>query len=153
MRRVVLVLSLVSVVALLGAAAPSAAKSATKGLSFSLTASVPGGLVTTQGFMPVTFIFTETNTGTVSAIEDINLTQVTGGTQVGYGCVGSNGFEIGPDGGFCELGFVKPGQKSHAILQVTAKSGSTRVTARACLFNEQTGAVGPCVTKSVASAG
>lgn len=153
MRRAVLVLSLVSMVALLGAAAPSAAHSATAGLSFTLTGSVPGGLVTTQGFMPVTFIFTETNRGSVAAIEDINLTKVTGGTQVGYGCVGSNGFEIGADGGLCELGVVKPGQTSHAILQVTTNSGSTRVTARACLFNESTGAVGPCVTTSVASAG
>lgn len=153
MRRVVLVLSLISVVALLGAAAPSSAKSAATGLSFTLTGSVPGGLVTTQGFMPVTFIFTATNRGSVSAIEDISVTKVTGGQLQQQGCVGTTGFEIGPDGGFCEVGFVKPGQSSHAILQVVALSGSTRVTARACLVNESTGVVGPCVTTSVASVG
>lgn len=162
MRRLIIALSILSLVAFVGAAVASAApqqpqhaqqqSAMTRGAaSFTLTGSVAGGLSSTQFGLPVTFVFTETNRGTSAAPVDLHVTKTANLTNIAQGCVLPNGSEFTPDGSYCEPGFIKPGQSSRLILQgVAGNPPSPGVTsARVCLVNENTGVTGPCLTVSV----
>jgi hypothetical protein len=54
-----------------------------------------------------------------------------------------------PDGTACEPGLVAPGKTESSVLSVTI-TGTPTVSAKVCLFDESTGATGPCKTLSVA---
>ena len=132
-------------------AAPTRATASTTGPTFVLRGTAVGGIKTIQTGQTLTFLFRETNKGSVSAPEDLVLTKVTNAAVVGGPtCVLPNGFAINSDGFFCEPGQVSPGQSSSSVIttNVTGGSGST-ASARLCLDNENTGVVGPCKTVSV----
>jgi len=157
MRLLVSIFSSVGVAGLVlasvtsASAAPSrAAAASTTGLAFVVRGTAVGGIKTIQTGQTLTFLFRETNKGTVSAPEDLVLKRVTNATVVGLTCVLPNGFAINPDGSFCEPGEVSPGQSASSVIttNVTGGSGST-VSARLCLDNENTGVIGPCRTVSV----
>ena len=132
-------------------AAPARATASTTGPTFVLRGTAVGGIKTIQTGQTLTFLFRETNKGSVSAPEDLVLTKVTNATVVGGPtCVLPNGFAINSDGFFCEPGVVSPGQSASSVIttNVTGGSGST-ASARLCLDNENTGVMGPCKTVSV----
>jgi hypothetical protein len=123
--------------------------------AFSLKASVAGEITTIQTGQTLTFVFTETNQSNASAPVDLGLTDLANATLADGGmvCVLASGAAINPDTPFCEPGFVKPGQHASMVLTTTVTGPSgTSVDARVCLSNENTGVIGPCVTKSVAIA-
>ena len=133
-------------------AAPTRATTpTTTGTTFVLRGTAVGGIKTIQTGQTLTFLFRETNKGSVSAPEDLVLTKVTNATVVGgLTCVLPNGFAINADGFFCEPGLVSPGQSASSVIttNITGGSGST-ASARLCLDNENTGVMGPCKTVSV----
>ncbi len=160
MRRVVLTLGLVSLMALLGAASASAvprtATTATMATTatFTLTGNVAAGVRSAEIGDPVTFVFTMKNTGTTTGAERfLVITKVVGATGVHQGCVLPNGFEISPDGSSCEPGPLNPGQSSSAFIQALVAGATSGVTVRACVVNSSTGASGPCLTLSVTNPG
>jgi hypothetical protein len=122
--------------------------------AFSLRAGVAGRITTIQTGQTLTFVFTETNRSNASAPEDLGLKRLANATladeSVSMVCVRPGGATIYPDTPSCEPGVVKPGQHASMVLAttVTGPSGTSAV-ARVCLSNENTGAVGPCLTKSV----
>ncbi|GEM_PF-4260944 len=123
------------------AAAPTA-------LSYSLTGSAVGGVKTASFQDPVTFLFTEKDTGTVSASEDLVLQSLTNGSVVSVSCV-SAGSIFNPDGNNCEPGFLHNGQSTSSVIntRVTGSSGTMSITV--CVFNEGNGHTGPCKRISV----
>jgi hypothetical protein len=118
--------------------------------AFALRGSIAGGINTVQPDQTLTFIYTEVNQTTASVPEDLVLTRVTNVRVVGGPpCVLPGGVAIGSDGTSCEPGFIKPGQHASMVIttQVTGVSGAA-ASARVCLSNQNTGAVGPCRTVS-----
>jgi hypothetical protein len=124
----------------------SAAPSPAAGPTFVLTGQAVGGVKMIQTGQTLTFVFKETNTGSVSAPEDLVLESVTNANVTGGPlCVLPNGFAINPDGFFCEPGQVSPGQSASSVITTNVTGGSgASVSARLCLDNENTGVVGPC---------
>ena len=124
----------------------SAAPSPAAGPTFVLTGAAVGGVKTIQTGQTLTFVFKETNKGSVSALEDLALKGVTNANVTGGPlCVLPNGFAINPDGFFCEPGQVSPGQSASSVITTNVTGGSgASVSARLCLDNENTGVVGPC---------
>jgi hypothetical protein len=156
MRRLILGFSALAMALLLGSltlasssAAPPPAPSITAP-AFNLTAHVAGGIKIIPGGEPLTFVFTEKNVGSTSQTEDLDVTTVTKASVVSQICVDPRGAEFHADTPFCEPGFLKPGQSSSTVIDVVvANVTSGSVSVRVCLENESTGAVGPCLTKSV----
>jgi hypothetical protein len=155
MRRLVLAvgaIGAIGVCAVLAAAVSAAAAQPSvipATVSFSISGSVAGGVKTSSVSGQVTFVFKEKNTGTVSEPEDLVLESLTNARVQNLTCVTSGGGTFNPDGTACEPGFQTPGQSSSSVLSVTV-TGTPTVAAKVCLFNENTAAVGPCKTISVA---
>jgi hypothetical protein len=152
-RRLIAILgtALVAGLLILAETGASAAPSHAAGPKFVLQGSAVGGINTIQTGQTLTFLFTETNKGSVSAPEDLVLESVTNASVTGGPlCVLPNGSAINSDGFFCEPGRVSPGQSASSVIttNVTGGSGGS-VSARLCLENENTGVVGPCKTVSV----
>jgi hypothetical protein len=124
----------------------SAAPSPAAGPTFALTGAAVGGVKTIQTGQTLTFVFKETNKGSVSAPEDLVLKSVTNASVTGGPlCVLPNGYAINSDGFFCEPGQVSPGQSASIVITTNVTGGSgASVSARLCLDNENTGVVGPC---------
>ena len=120
--------------------------------AFALAGSIAGGITSIQAGQTLVFVFTETNRSNAGAVEDLHLTHVANENIIGgTTCVPPGGHAINPDGpNYCEPGLVKPGQHASFVIAttVTGASGAT-ATARVCLSNESTGAIGPCKTASV----
>lgn len=153
MRRLVILCGLVSLILLLGAATASAAPSTTATATYTLTGNVAAGVTSAEIGDPATFVFTMKNVGTTTGAERfIVITKLTGATDVHQGCV-VGGFEFNPDGRNCEPGALKPGQSSSAFVQVLLSSSTSGATVRACVENSSNGAIGPCMTLSVANPG
>lgn len=128
----------------------SAAPSQGGGSTFMLAGSAVGGVKTIQTGQTLTFLFTETNRGSVSAPEDLVLTSITNAGVTDLICVQPNGSAIRPDGVSCEPGEVSPGQSASSVITTNVTGGSGEsVTARLCLDNQNTGVVAPCKTVSV----
>jgi plastocyanin len=151
MRRLVLIAGAMAVTGATAVLAivDSAAAVQPNVVSFSVSGSVAGGIKTASPGDQVTFVFTEKNTGTVSEPEDLVLESLTNASVENQICV-VGGATFNPDGTSCEPGFLAPGKSSSAVISVTI-TGTPTVAARVCLFNENTGATGPCKTLSIAS--
>ncbi len=151
MRRTILALgagAAIVVSFLMVSAATSAAPPITAH-GFALHGSVAGGVTSSQTSEPLTFVFTEKNVGTSAQIEDLVLESLSHASVVSIGCTLTSGFEINPDGNFCEPGTVKPGQVAASVINTMTGSSTGTVAARLCLSNESTGVVGPCQTVTV----
>ena len=147
-RRLIAILgsALVAGVLIATETGATAAPAPAAGPAFALTGAAVGGVKTIQTGQTLTFVFKETNKGSVSAAEDLVLESVTNANVTGGPlCVLPNGFAINSDGFFCEPGQVSPGQSASSVIttNVTGASGAS-VSARLCLDNESTGLVGPC---------
>lgn len=117
---------------------------------FILRGMTAGMITTVQPGQTLTFVFTESNLGPGSAIEDLVVRHVARATVTGSSpCVLPDGTAIEPDGPSCEPGRLKPGQFASTVIttQVTGSSGQ-RAAVRVCLDNETTGVLGPCRTIS-----
>jgi hypothetical protein len=154
-RRVALVLGSLLVAGPLATVLTSAAQAPAQpvpaALSFALHGSAVGGVRLIQIGQVLTFAFTETNKGGPVDGEDLVLEKLAGATGIGaLLCVVADGSAINPDGSRCEPGTVPHG-KSAALVITTKVSGKPgqAATARLCLQDEATGAVGPCRTISV----
>ena len=126
--------------------------------SVSLTGEILGGAKKVEIGMPLSFMWTLTNTGT-TAVDDCiivtSLTHVSGEHNAvvlpgKYREVASNGW---PSLNTCDyLGTTYAGQRLEQLV-AGVKSGSTTTvsaSAKACVENSKTGVViGPCVTLSV----
>jgi hypothetical protein len=131
-------------------ASATTSRAAATTAAFALRGSIAGSIKTVQPDQTLTFVFTEINQTTMSEPEDLVITKVTNVKIVGNPpCVLPGGVAIHSDGNFCEPGFVKPGQPASVVIttQVTGVSGAA-ASARVCLNNQNTGAVGPCRTVS-----
>jgi hypothetical protein len=151
MRRTVLALS-ASVAIVLSFAIASASSSAAPAPSahgFTLTGVVAGGVTSAEFGQPLTFVFSEKNTGTTSQTVDLVLESLSHATLASIGCVEPGGAEINPDGQDCEPGFLSHTQTASIVLNTTITGTSGNVAARLCLSNEGTGVVGPCETLTV----
>lgn len=157
MRRLVITLGIVSLLALLGAAsisaAPRAAATPAATSTYTLTGSVAGGVKSAELDDPVTFVFKMKNVGTTTGVERfLVITKVVGAKNVHQGCVASNGFEFNPDGQNCEPGALKPGQSSSAVVQALVAGATAGVTVQACVEPGGPGAPnGPCLTLKVSN--
>jgi hypothetical protein len=151
MRRTALALfaSAAVIVGFVMASGGTAAAPAPSAHGFTLTGSVAGGVREAQGDQPLSFVFSEKNTGSTSQSEDLVLESHTHASLVGIGCILPNGFQINPDGASCEPGFIAHGQTASAVFDTTTASSGSSVTARVCLSNEGSGVVGPCETLTV----
>jgi hypothetical protein len=156
MRRLMLAVGAIGAIgvsAVLAAAVSAAQTSVVPAtVSFSLSGSVAGKVKTASTPDQVTLVFTEKNTGTTSTPEDLVLQRPpSNGTVENQSCVLANGSMINTDGYFCEPGFVAPGQSASTVVSLTVSgSGPRTVSAKVCLQNETSGAIGPCKTLSVA---
>jgi uncharacterized repeat protein (TIGR01451 family) len=138
-------------VAVLTSAAPAPARPAAAASSFVLHGSAVGRVKVIQIGQTLTFAFTETNTGSGTANEDLVLEKVSDANVTGVPlCVVADGSAINPDGSRCEPGAVAPGQSASFVIttNVTGPSGQA-ASVRLCLQNEATEAIGPCRTVSV----
>jgi hypothetical protein len=153
MRRLLSVFGSAAVASVLAATitSASATTSQTAGTTtFALRGAIAGHIKTVLTSQTLTFVFTETNQGTVAAPEDLVTTTVTNTQVVGNSpCVLPDGTAITSDGNHCQPGFVQPGQSASVVIttNVTGASG-TIASVKVCLTNESTGVVGPCNTKS-----
>lgn len=129
------------------AAAQSPQPAAT--VTFSVRGSVAGMVANDANLNPLTYVFTEKNTGSTSAPEDLVLESITNGRSVSLGCVLPDGTVINPDGSGCEPGFVRPGQSSSSVLDLKVTGSTGFVAAKTCLFDEASDRTGPCMTLSV----
>jgi hypothetical protein len=118
--------------------------------TFVLQGTIAGGIKTVQTDQTLTFVFTETNEGTMPAAEDLIITSVSHVNVVGnLPCVLPGGFAINSDGTSCEPGFVQHGQSvSMVITTHVAGEAGTVASVRVCLSNENVGVIGPCKTVS-----
>jgi hypothetical protein len=153
-RRIISILGAVAVAGALATTLTSASATTSRArattAAFALRGSIAGGINTVQPDQTLTFVFTEINQTTVSIPEDLVITKVTNVRVVGSSpCVLPGGVAIGSDSNVCEPGFIKPGQHASMVIttQVTGVSGAA-ASARVCLSNQNTGAVGPCRTVS-----
>lgn len=99
--------------------------------------------------MTLTFVFKETNRGTVAVPEDLAISKVANAKLVGsLPCVLPGGVAINTDPITCEPGFVKPRQSASIVIttNVTGASGAY-ASVRVCLQNENNGVIGPCRTR------
>lgn len=157
MRRFALVLGIVSLLTLLGAAsiyaAPRTATAPAATSTYTLTGSVAAGVKSAEIDDPLTFVFKMTNKGTTTGVERfLVITKVVGAKGVHQGCVLPNGFEFNPDGQNCEPGALKPGQSSSAFVQTLVAGATSGVSVRACVEPAGPGATsGPCLTLSVSN--
>jgi hypothetical protein len=151
MRRIVLALvaSAAMVLSFAIATASSSAARAPNGHGFTLSGSVVGGVTSAESGQPLTFAFSEKNTGSTSQTVDLVLESLSHANLVSVGCVLPGGAQINPDGQDCEPGFLSHGQTASIVLGATITGSSGNVAARLCLSNEGTGVVGPCQTLTV----
>jgi hypothetical protein len=151
MRRIVLALAAGAAIILSFALATSgtSAAPAPSAHGFTITGSVAGGVKAAEFGQPLTFVFSEKNTGSTAQSEDLVLESLTHASLVSIGCVQSGGAEFNPDGNDCEPGFLSHGQSASAVFNATITGTSGNATARVCLSNEGTGTVGPCQTLTV----
>jgi hypothetical protein len=153
-RHLASILGSVAVAAVLATTLTSASattsRSAATTAAFALRGSIAGGVKTIQTDQTLTFVFTEINQTTGSVPEDLVITKLSNVTLAGAICVLPGGTAINLDSPACEPGFVKPGQRASMVLTttVTGSVSGTAASARVCLFNENTGATGPCKTLS-----
>lgn len=117
---------------------------------FSLTGGAVGGVRVIQTGQTLTFAFTEKNTGSAPAPEDLVVTKTRHVKVTAVTCVLPGGFAINPDGFFCEPGELASGQSASTVIttRVTGLSGQ-RASVTLCLMNENTGVSAPCRTTSV----
>jgi hypothetical protein len=151
MRRIVLALA-ASAAIVVSFALATAGTSAAPGPSahgFTVTGSVAGGIKSAEFGQPLTFVFSEKNTGSTAESEDLVLESLTHASLVSIGCVQPNGAEFNADGNDCEPGFLSHGKGASAVYNANITGTSGNVTARLCLSNEGTGVVGPCETLTV----
>jgi hypothetical protein len=151
MRRIVLALAASAAIILSFALATSgtSAAPAPSAHGFTITGSVAGGVTSAEFGQPLTFVYSEKNTGSTAQSEDLVLESLTHASLVSIGCVPPGGAEINPDGNDCEPGFLSHGQSASAVFNATITGTSGTVAARVCLSNEGTGIVGPCQTLTV----
>jgi hypothetical protein len=151
MRRTVLALlaSAAVIVGFVVASRGTVAAPAPSAHGFTLTGSVAGGVKKAQNDQPLSFVFSEKNTGSTSQSEDLVLESLTHASLQSVGCVLPNGFQINPDGPGCEPGFLTHSQVASVVFNATITGTSGSVAARVCLNNEGTGVVGPCQTLTV----
>jgi len=153
MRRISLkLMAMVGLALPAGAAAVavSAAGPATPAtVSFSLSASAAGLVKSDLNQDPLTFVFTEKNTGSTAASEDLVLESLTNGSIVSVVCVLPNGAMFNPDGVDCEPGQLHTGQTSSSIINADVTGSSGSISAKVCLLNEGTGKTGACKTVSI----
>jgi hypothetical protein len=151
MRRIIFSLSAIIamvlplVVTSLNSTAPSA--SAAHGVA--LSGSVVGRVASAESGQPVTFVFTEQNTGSSPQSIDLVVESLSHASVVSIGCVLANGNEINPDGSDCEPGSLSHGQTASIVLGTSVTSNSGPLTTRVCVSNEGTGVSGPCKTLTV----
>lgn len=148
MRRVVLALAAGAAIVLSFALVTSrtSAAPAPSAHGYSITGNVAGGVKSAEFEQPLTFVFTEKNTGSTAQSVDLVLESLTHASLASIGCVQPDGAEYNPDGSDCEPGFLNHGQSASAVFNATVTGSSGNVTARVCLSNEDTGTVGPCQT-------
>ncbi|MGA7988542.1 MAG: hypothetical protein WCB51_09115 [Candidatus Dormiibacterota bacterium] len=151
MRRIVLALAAGAAVIVSFALAThgTSAAPAPSAHGFTMTGSVAGGVKSAEFGQPLTFIYTEKNTGSTAQSEDLVLESLTHASLVSIGCVQGGGAQFNPDGQDCEPGFLSRGRSASAVFNATITGTSGNVTARVCLSNEGTGVVGPCQTLTV----
>jgi hypothetical protein len=124
-----------------GAAAPSVV----------LRGSAAGGVRLIQIGQVLTFSFTETNQGSKVDGDDLVLEKLAGAKGTGVPlCVAGDGSAINPVGSRCEPGTLPHGRSASFVIttKVTRKAGQD-ASARLCVQNEATQALGPCRTVSV----
>jgi hypothetical protein len=149
MRRFLLAIGAIAigVTAVLATAVSSAATQPSvipATVSFSISGSVAGRVKSAQLTNQVTFVFTEKNTGNVSASEFLVLKSLTNASVENLSCVETNGLLFNPDGSQCEFVGVALGRSSSFVLSVTI-TGTPSVSAKVCLSNGTT-----CKTLSIA---
>ena len=151
MRRIVLALAAGAalIVSFALATSGTSAAPAPSAHGYSITGSVAGGVTSAEFDQPLTFVFTEKNTGSTAQSVDLVLESLTHASLASIGCVQPGGAEFNPDGNDCEPGFLNHGQSASAVFNATVTGSSGNVTARVCLSNEGTGTVGPCQTLTV----
>ena len=154
-RRFALILGSVLVagplVTVLTSAAQAPPQPVTAAPSFVLKGSAVGGVQLIQIGQVLTFNFTATNKGSKVDGEDLVLEKLAGVTGTGVPlCVDADGSAINPDGSRCEPGTIGHGESASFVIttKVTGKPGQD-ASARLCVQNEATQALGPCRTASV----
>jgi hypothetical protein len=116
-----------------------------------LHGSAAGGVRLIQIGQVLTFSFTETNQGSTADGDDLVLEKLAGAKGTGVPlCVVADGSAINPDGSRCEPGTLPRGRSASFVItaKVTGKAGQD-ASARLCVQNEATQALGPCRTVSV----
>ncbi len=133
--------------------------------AFSLQGYVAGGVKSADFSQPLTFVFTERNTGSRGATEDLILTRLVGNHVTATSCVMPGGNLINTDTkqgassgkqsaataaaayvSFCEPGFVTPGQSASIVVNTQVDNSADHISARVCLSNESNGTLGACLT-------
>jgi len=124
--------------------------------------SVAGGVQAAEFYQPLTFVFTEKNKGPRPVFDDVVLTQLVSNDLTASSCVLPGGALINPDArpsarsaaaaaswtglSFCEPGELDHGQTATMIVNTRVNNEADHISARACVLNENTGAIGPCLT-------
>jgi hypothetical protein len=154
-RRFALILSSVLVagplVTVLTSAAQAPAEPGAAAPTIVLHGSAAGGVRLIQIGQVLTFAFTETNQGSTADGDDLVLEKLAGAKGTGVPlCVVADGSAINPDGSRCEPGTLPRGRSASFVItaKVTGKAGQD-ASARLCVQNEATQALGPCRTVSV----
>jgi len=154
-RRFALILGSVLVagplVTVLASAAQAPAQPLVAAPSIVLHGSAAGGVRLIQIGQVLTFTFTETNQGSAVDGDDLVLEKLAGAKGTGVPlCVVADGSAINPDGSRCEPGTLPRGRSASFVItaKVTGKAGQD-ASARLCVQNEATQALGPCRTVSV----
>jgi hypothetical protein len=154
-RRFALILSSVLVagplVTVLTSAAQVPAEPGAAAPTIVLHGSAAGGVRLIQIGQVLTFTFTETNQGSAVDGDDLVLEKLAGAKGTGVPlCVVADGSAINPDGSRCEPGTLPRGRSASFVItaKVTGKAGQD-ASARLCVQNEATQALGPCRTVSV----
>jgi hypothetical protein len=154
-RRFALILGSVLVagplVTVLASAAQAPAQPLAAAPSIVLHGSAAGGVRLIQTGQVLTFDFTETNQGSAVGGDDLVVEKLAGAKGTGVPlCVVADGSAINPDGSRCEPGTLPRGRSASFVIttKVTGKAGQD-ASARLCVQNEATQALGPCRTVSV----
>jgi uncharacterized cupredoxin-like copper-binding protein len=154
-RRAVSILAAAAVTGTLVTTLTSASATASQTVATTTTAialrgSIAGAVKITSSGDTVTFVFTETNQGTVAVDEFLVFTKVVNTSVEVPECVFPGGVTGTPDGDTCEPSTLKPGQSTSMVLttQVTGTVPGTAVSVQACTYNGNGGAPGPCKTVS-----